>query len=219
MPKVINIMHALAVRFLESRWPACMSEWEQDREHRGQHLDPARAVSIAKANSVRSILPLAFYELHTMLKAEYQTIMSRLDVHIPLPDLNLLSADDLRRLIKGGAVFDVDCKAAFARLESFDTSSTCASKDKRYKECVGHISEPFAKMKKSDERLYEYRLGRPFVLLRSLDEGLLHFSSGLCKACVELFQARAGAEKYILWKTLPKAFDLIEDVGEDWGTK
>lgn len=89
---------------------------------------PARAINLGNAHAIHSVLPVAFYEAH-MACAHKPSNSVFITDHVE-PDLSLLSAEDLRRLVKGGADFNELCQNAFREFEmASNTVTQCILKD------------------------------------------------------------------------------------------
>lgn len=146
-----------------------------------------------------------------MLKPDFLVFMKHVndDVSHPSPDLNLLSADYLRRVIKGGAAFDTACKILFRHLETMDMSPSCNQNEEGdVHRCQSTRTEFFDKSKQLGTPTFELRTAHPLFFLRGIErEG--EALRGLCRACREIVKSRVKIEKSALWWNLPKIFELV----------
>ncbi|EDR07095.1 uncharacterized protein LACBIDRAFT_328032 [Laccaria bicolor S238N-H82] len=192
----IDYLRENIVTQIESCWPRTLRRWDE-LDPNGLLPEPASAIRLAREHIIPSILPAAFYHLSRIsIEGDWRNIRQHGEAvkSVCVADWGLLTADDLRCLLKGRAKM----RRASQEILRFgfhreEWPEECSSA-KRWR-LLGEIEEACIKSPDILHAAKDY--------IEKEDYG-----DGVCQPCCSRIRYDLGTFRYTLWTMLSDFFSI-----------
>ncbi|KAI0055874.1 hypothetical protein BV25DRAFT_1718400 [Artomyces pyxidatus] len=216
----------IIVGALEREWPTDLYQWVPLQGHIQEEIanyglamgeddstpywpNPVRAIRLASDYAAPRVLPIAYYDLMRVLNEGYDP-----DVSVPKRDrdTSALTADDLRRVIRGRAALHA---ALFKGLIDIPArSASCKAGDACTSGVQAYMESCAADMRQLEhDPIYWLEVMIPRWDTATAPASRTH----ACGTCCFHMRGHLGRLRRKLWVALPEYFDVADVVPSGWG--
>ncbi|KZV76827.1 hypothetical protein PENSPDRAFT_344999 [Peniophora sp. CONT] len=215
-------IRSIVVGLLERRYPSNLSHCNLDRDKFSQSelVVYGAVLRLAMQHKIGSIMPLLLYRLGAALRG-LDTVNYQNNQAIYGRIVTQLTAQDLRILFGGSLTLHTQSDRRLAKLATLEESPVCMRPEphRLMRLCTAALSSsirPAYAMPNAPSFVYYARNA-----LDLFDQAVIAISNSndICPECKKVFTQETKAAKLQLWKDIPRIFNVVDLVGEGWGSE